>query len=176
MLISPITAIEHGWITHPDCITVNDWKDRNFVSSNAIDITLDRLFIPDDSSSSSFVLSEQTKKMKQFKEAIAINGFFELSHGYFDVLSDFYVTVPTGHAAYLIVRSTLNRNGLFVTNGLYDTKFNGNIGFALHNNSNTVAKIAPHTRIAQFIFVKSDNYGHYTGGYNTIPGQHWTKA
>jgi deoxycytidine triphosphate deaminase len=74
----------------------------------------------------------------------------------------------------LVVRSTLNRNGLFITSGLYDSFFKGNAGFCLHNRSPGVARIAPHTRVGQIMFVKSEFSGvQYSGTYNTKQGQHW---
>ena len=49
-------------------------------------------------------------------------------------MSDFFVTVPAGLAAFLIVRSTLNRNGIFITSGLYDQGFSNNIGFVMQKS------------------------------------------
>jgi deoxycytidine triphosphate deaminase len=183
MIISPITAIEQGWVTHPNCTTVDDFKSRNFVSPNALDFTLDTVYTIN--SDNPFVISEKMKQMRgglvlaaiphEFAGMIA-KPYWELeANTVYDGMSDFFVEVPEGVAALLIVRSTFNRNGLFITSGLYDQKFVGNIGFALHNRSG-IAFIAPGTRIGQVIFVKSENSGiMYTGNYNTKEGQHWSE-
>jgi deoxycytidine triphosphate deaminase len=182
MFISPITALEKGWVTHPQCTTIEDFKTRNFVSPNALDFTLDKLFTIEESRE--FVISETTKQMRKGEELFAkaepesMTQRFEgefwrlLTNTVYDGMSDFYVRVPEGVAAMLIIRSTFNRNGIFLTSGIYDAGFEGNIGFAVHNRSG-IARIAPGTRIGQLIFVASDSVGQYAGGYNTKPGEHW---
>lgn len=89
----------------------------------------------------------------------------------YDGMSDVYVNLPEGIAAQLIIRSTFNRNGIFLTSGLYDSGFKGHIGFAIHNNSGE-AKIGFGTRIGQIIFVSSDSVGSYAGGWNHEEGTH----
>ncbi len=176
MFINPLTIIENGWLKFPE------WMDDDFkqkcIQPNAIDITLDKVFgLKNDS----FYLSETNKQMRRVTEHKPSNNpydphlpSFHIPTGCVDIMSDFFITVPVEMAAVLIVRSTLNRNGLFVTSGLYDTAFSGNIGFMLHNRG-PVAYIAPHTRIAQIAFVESDNHGEYAGGYNTPSGKHWSQ-
>jgi deoxycytidine triphosphate deaminase len=171
MFINPKTAIQEGWIKG-DITTAN-------IQPNAIDFTVDRMFQLN--VASDFILCEQYKDMRNsfeiFPSAEVItsteppqsNMFWNLQMGVYDALSNFYVEVPEGVAAYLIVRSTLNRNGLFVTSGLYDSGFIGHIGFAIHNNGGP-AYIAPGTRVGQIIFVESQNVGTYAGGYNHIQG------
>lgn len=182
MFISPITAIENGWVTHPQCKDVADFKQRKFVSPNALDFTLDKLFTIDESTR--FVVSEQSKQMRGGEELIAEtvvdasnqnslgDHWTLLTNTVYDGMSDFYVEVPEGVAALLIIRSTFNRNGIFLTSGMYDAGFKGNIGFALHNRSG-IAQIAPGTRVGQLIFVESQSEGQYEGGYNTAQGKHW---
>lgn len=186
MYLNPKTAIKEGWVKFPE------WMDEEFrlkcIQPNAIDITLDRLFALNPHSN--FVLSEDDKRMRESYEIKPISSYsyvvkedgikllessFAIPPGVSDVMSDFRVTVPEGVAAFIIVRSTLNRNGLFITSGLYDSGYNGNAGFALHNRG-PVAHIAPHTRVAQLVFVKSEDSGIlYAGGYNHDEGTHWSE-
>lgn len=182
MYIDPNYAIEQGWIKFPS------WMDDEYkakcIQPNAIDVTADVLRISN--YASSFVLSEQTKQMRQFTELrprlISQDLDNDPPQQYWhipadtvvDVQSDFFVDIPSGVAAFLIVRSTLNRNGLFVTSGLYDQGFNNYIGFMLHNRGN-FAYLAPHTRVAQCVFVRAEDSGKmYQGTYNNNVGQHWT--
>ena len=94
------------------------------------------------------------------------------SHSVYDGMSDIYVELPEGVAAMLIIRSTFNRNGLFLTSGLYDSGYKGHLGFALHNRADAQARVAPGTRVGQVIFVSSDSAGMYAGGWNHDQGTH----
>jgi deoxycytidine triphosphate deaminase len=178
MFISPITAIENGWVAHPLCNTVEDFKQHSFVSPNALDFTLDKLFTIEEGNE--FIIDEGSKQMRGGEQlfpesnanALLLPHWKLLTNAVYDGMSNLYVRVPEGVAAMLIIRSTFNRNGIFLTSGIYDAGFNGNIGFAVHNRSG-IARIAPGTRIGQIIFVASDSVGQYAGGYNTAPGQHW---
>jgi deoxycytidine triphosphate deaminase len=172
MFISPTTAIEKGWVTHPQCTTLDDFKQRSFVSPNAIDFTLDRLFTIDDTKE--FIISETYKQMRCGDEQSTNQGYWTLgANSVYDGMSDFYVTVPDGVAALVVVRSTFNRNGIFITTGLWDSGYVGAVGMAIHNRSG-VALIAPHTRIGQLIFVASENAGTYLGGYNHKINTHYS--
>ena len=173
MFINPKTAIENGWIKG-----IADPEKQ--IQPNAIDFTLDKLY--QIASDTTFVVSEQGKQMRSNYELKAAEdrrnpelSFWQLQpQSVYDGMSNMYVTVPDGVAVQLIIRSTFNRNGLFLTSGLYDSGFEGNIGFALHNRSGE-AKVAVGTRVGQIIFVESDSHGKYAGGYNTEDGEHWNK-
>jgi deoxycytidine triphosphate deaminase len=168
MFINPKLAIAEGWITG-----IADEEKQ--VQPNAIDFTLDRLFSIHDNT---FHISEGGKKMRGGEEVYPILDrrenveFWRLNaHSVYDGMSNIYVKVPEGVAAMLIIRSTFNRNGIFLTSGLYDSGFEGHIGFAIHNRS-TSAFIAPGTRIGQIIFIPSDSAGLYAGGWNHEEGTH----
>lgn len=177
MFISPTTAIENNWITHPRCETLDDWKQLNFISPNAIDFTLDHVN-KIDGQTECFISEHYGKTMREQQSVNFVQSkkipTWELAVGCYDGTSDMYVEIPSGVAAYVITRSTFNRNGLFIQSGLYDAGFKGNIGIVLYNIAGTI-NVTPHTRIGQIIFVKSDSIGHYAGQYNTEPGQHWTR-
>lgn len=174
MFINPKTAIESGWIKFPKNYT-QEQIDKT-IQPNALDFSLDRVFTAD--SDKPFVLSETSKQMRPQQELHVDDGeFFTIgANSWVDCMSDYHVTVPEGVAAFLIVRSTLNRNGLFVTSGLYDSGFSNYVGWVLHNRGGD-ARIAKGTRVGQLVFVKSEISGLlYSGGYNGT-GQHWsTKA
>jgi len=191
MLINPKEAIEKGWITGVDDFTP-------FVQPNAIDFTLDSLSKIRDGHL--FLLSEKNKVMRgvqkvqpwTLQEILKPSSQTHLIQKGFDVhnsketffvidqnkaydgMSNMYLTLPKGVACKLIVRSTLNRNGLFLTSGLYDSGFKGAIGFLIHNRSGT-ALIAPGTRVGQIAFYTSDSAELYEGGYNHEQGTHYTE-
>lgn len=193
MFISPQTAISEGWIKRSNGEEIS----AAYIQPNAIDFTLDRAFSSVGSTKPFIavdtIIDGELKTVKQFPEFVeltAVEGadpkfdrvpmFMVEPQSSIDFLSDFYVEVPEGVAALLIVRSTFNRGGNFVTSGLYDSGFKGNIGAALHNNGNTNAFVGKGTRVGQIIFVSSESVGSYTGGYNIelgeVAAQHGTAS
>ena len=88
----------------------------------------------------------------------------------YDFLSDIYVDIPEGYVGWLHTRSTLNRNGLVVHSGIYDSGFRGNLGGMLYNFGGP-ASLEPGVCIAQFILAQSDSAGLYQGSYNTADGE-----
>ena len=171
MFINPNTAVENGWITGIE-------KPEKQIQPNAIDFTLDKVY---NINHQMFVISEEGKKMRGgsvlqpvIDRASGID-FWTLHAGQvYDGMSNIAVDLPEGVAAMLIIRSTFNRNGIFLTSGLYDSGFKGHIGFAIHNRSD-IAKVGVGTRIGQIKFVASDSAGMYAGGYNHETGSHWTE-
>jgi deoxycytidine triphosphate deaminase len=141
MFINPKIAIEKGWIK-------GNIEDKH-IQPNAIDFTIDKLFTIDDMP---FVISEQGKNMRGGSELSPNERWEDRDYWIleerrsYDAMSNFYVELPEGIAALLIVRSTFNRNGLFVTSG--------------------------GTRVGQIIFVESENALMYAGGYNHAQGTH----
>ena len=177
MFINPHTAIDQGWISGIHDIDVQ-------VQPNAIDFTLDRLFLP--ITTATFVISEHEKIMRPISEVKTFDDrralargerieFWNLSKSYYDGMSDVYVVLPEGVAAMLIIRSSFNRNGIFLTSGLYDSGFEGHIGFVLHNRSPGKTLVAKGTRIGQVMFVASDTAKMYAGGWNHSEGTHYAE-
>lgn len=179
MFISPITAIENGWVTG-----IYDAKKQ--VQPNAIDFTVDRLF--GINQNAQFTISEYGKVMRSTAEMAPVPcrrtkaekgidvSFWLLNDTIYDGMSDVYVDLPEGVAAMLVPRSTFSRNGIFLTSGLYDSGYKGHIGFLIHNRARGTSKIAQGTRIGQIIFVASESAGLYTGGWNHEVGTHYTEG
>ena len=172
MIINPQTALDNGWVTG-----ITNLEKQ--LQPNAIDFPIDRLFSIDNSKP--FIISEYSKTMRGGKEIHPYdnaNGekFWRLeASSVYDAMSNIHVIVPNDVAVTLVIRSTLNRNGIFLTSGLYDTGFNGSCGFAIHNRSGE-AFIAPGTRVGQIMFWTADSSGKYAGQYNTNEGFHWTES
>ena len=167
MFINPQTAKSEGWITG-----IRDPEKQ--VQPNAIDFTLDLAFSI--AVSNAFVISESGKVMRGGAPYAPVEDrssgmeFWNFKENtMWDCLSDMYVTLPDGVACMLVARSTFTRNGLFLTSGLYDSGFEGHIGFVLHNPAG-LAKVGVGTRCGQIIFVESKNAGQYAGGYNHEEG------
>ncbi|MCK9369711.1 hypothetical protein M0R04_07365 [Candidatus Dojkabacteria bacterium] len=176
MLISPKTAIDNGWVTWNDKVT----DIKKYIQPNALDFDCGILMhMPNPEDRYAF-LSEDSKSMAawrklepQTNDTYGLVWCLEPDNCY-DFTSNFYVNLPEGVAAELVIRSTLNRNGTFLTSGLYDSGFVGNIAGMLHNRGCKIL-LAPNTRIGQIKFVQSDSVGLYTGGYNTEVDTHWSE-
>ena len=141
--------------------------DEIQIQPNAVDLRLAKLFrlLPTE-----FYISNERKQHRQQEEIFPddLGEFFlEPNQSYqFDCLET--VTIPTGYAGWLIARSTLNRNGIFITSGLYDSGFNNIVGGTMHVRAGP-ARILSHTRIAQFIYAEAETVGMYDGDYNAPP-------
>ncbi len=173
MFINPKIAIREGWVTG---IT----NEETQVQPNAIDFTLDRVFVIEERND--FVISEEGKQMRGGGELGSIPdrrtglSFWHLmGRTSYDGMSNVFVCVPENVVVELVIRSTFNRNGLFLTSGLYDSGFEGNIGFVLHNVSGPAA-IGEGTRVGQIKFIEAQSAAMYEGGYNTDDGQHWSES
>lgn len=180
MFISPKQAIEQGWITRTDCSSYDEWDARKFVSPNAIDFTLDTLKRLDGLSTAA--ISEDGKQMRQLLSTPAMTHLeygkqpsWLLNHGtVYDGTSDMYVKLPDGVAAVLHTRSTLARNGVFLLSGLYDSGYNGHIGFTMYPIAGSI-HITPGTRVGQIAFLAADSAKLYAGGWNHDSGTHYTQ-
>lgn len=173
MFISPRFAYEQGWLVFPE-----GWSEAQInkaIQPNAVDFTVDRMFeiMPTPGE-----LTESTKVMRVQHEMHPTredDPSWSLTRGVYDIMSNYYVDLPNGVAAYIVTRSSLVRNGLMVYSGLYDSGFKGNVGGVITNMSGPF-RIGKGTRVGQLVFVKSDESNKlYAGGYNTTQGTHWSQ-
>lgn len=175
MILSPSKAIENGWITLDEGFTNSD------IQPNGIDLRIKELWEPR-SSYDFFVLTKDNRKQHmQFTKMDTLKYHLDDSSDTinsveawrlmcgktYDFVTNAQVSIPNGVAATLIVRSTLNRNQMFVTTGLYDSGYQGNVGGQLHCRFPNCAYIEPSSAIAQIVFWQSDVSSHlYDGAYN----------
>lgn len=87
---------------------------------------------------------------------------FETSHA---------VKIPEGMAGWLIIRSTLSRNGIIMSGGLYDAGYDGMIGGTIHNLTDGAFFLEENVRIGQFIMSDSETSHLYDGHYNSNGGR-----
>ena len=74
------------------------------------------------------------------------------------------IDVGSGEAGFVITRSTLNRNGVFLTSGLYDTGYNGVMAGVMHISCGKM-KVKPGTRIGQYLCFEAEQMSIYSGDY-----------
>lgn len=88
----------------------------------------------------------------------------------YDVVTKHSVKIPEGMVGWCHIRSTLSRNGIILSGGLYDAGYDGVIGFTLHNLSPNEIHLDDNVRIAQFIMGAAETAHLYDGYYNQNEG------
>jgi len=81
----------------------------------------------------------------------------------FESLHD--VEIADGELGYIVARSSLVRNGLIVTSGIFDCGFRGRLGGVIHNLSGWPVIIEQNARIGQLVIARSENIKKYDGQY-----------
>lgn len=143
--------------------TVIDGISEKCIQPNAVDITLAKVFVM----SGQLILSEDKRVQRDMTQVFHDpRGMFVIEPGHaYQIEFEQTINVAEGEAGFIIGRSTLVRNGLFITSGLYDSGYNGTFGAVLHNFGDT-ALIAKGTRVAQFLSVAAETLHLYEGIYN----------
>jgi deoxycytidine triphosphate deaminase len=132
------------------------------VQPNAVDLRLGKIFRL---SQSTFVIDENRKQHRGSVELKPDEqGYFNLAEGHYEVVMENIITVGPNEAGWVITRSTLNRNGLFLTSGLYDTGYDGVMAGVLHVTAGP-ARIAKGTRIGQYLSFEAEALHEYDGDY-----------
>ena len=136
------------------------------IQPNAVDLRVEKIFRMD--ISKTFVIGEvDGKETKQHRGSAELNpddeGYWYLSPGTYEIIMENIIDVGPDEAGWVITRSTLNRNGLFITSGLYDSGYHGVMAGALHVTA--PAKIKKGTRVGQFLLFRSQSLKKYDGDY-----------
>jgi deoxycytidine triphosphate deaminase len=135
---------------------------------NAVDLRLGKVY---SMRNNEFIISEEEKRHRGTVEMLPDkDGWFVLPEGTYEVVMENIVHIGPDEAGWVITRSTLNRNGLFITSGLYDSKYHGVMAGALHVRGGP-AKIKKGTRVAQFLLFKAEALSGYSGSYG-IQSEH----
>ena len=132
------------------------------VQPNAVDLRLGKVF---KLSQSTFVIDEQQKKHRgSFEMQPDGLGYFNLPEGHYEVIMENKIVVGKDEAGWVITRSTLNRNGVFLTSGLYDTGYDGVMAGVMHVSCGPM-RIARGTRIGQYLSFNAESLFNYDGDY-----------
>jgi len=129
---------------------------------NAVDLRLDKVFriLPN-----VFEITNDSKKHRGSEEVLPDeNGFFNLEVGSYEAIMENIISVGEHESGWTITRSTLNRNGVFITRGLYDSKYTGVMDGCMHVNVGPT-KIKKGTRVAQYLSFNSEMLHEYNGSY-----------
>lgn len=82
-----------------------------------------------------------------------------------NILLNERIKLPANMCAELKVRSTYSRKGMFLSSGLWDSGFEGNLGCTLYNMSNDPILIPKDERICQVVCYEAESAGLYNGQY-----------
>lgn len=138
---------------------------------NAVDLRLDKVFRI---KAHLFQISNEEKHHRGSEQIFPDHlGYFNLAPGSYEIVMENTVSIGEGEAGWVITRSTLNRNGVFITSGLYDSGYEGVMAGALHVTTGH-ARIKKGTRVGQFLLFNSEALSSYDGDYG-IGKQHDTK-
>jgi deoxycytidine triphosphate deaminase len=143
--------------------------DDKCIQPNAVDIRLSKLSII---IGGEFVLENDgaTTHLDKLEVNPVPDGdgrlFYGLTEHYYDFLSEHSVSVPPGMIGWVVPRSSLIRNGMFLKSGLYDAGYRGSIGGQLMVSDPYQARsIEKGARIGQFVMVDAETYHSYNGQY-----------
>ena len=110
-----------------------------------------------------FLISEDKKVHRSTEEIMPDEkDWWSLDNGVYEIVMENIVSVEEGYAGFVITRSTLNRNGVFITSGLYDSGYHGVMAGALHVRGGKTF-IKKGTRVGQFIMFEAETLSLYDG-------------
>lgn len=129
---------------------------------NAVDLRLGKVFRI---KNEIFEVTNDSKKHRGSEEILPdVEGFFTLEPGSYEVVMENIIHVGENEAGWVITRSTLNRNGCYITSGLYDSGYHGVMAGVLHVTCGT-ARIKQGTRIGQYLSFDAEALHSYQGSY-----------
>jgi len=131
------------------------------VQPNAIDLRVESIHLK---APKPFAIDESEKLHRGILPCPMKDDYYLLENGMYEIIMEGIVTIGPDEAGYIITRSTLNRNGLFITSGLYDSGYSGVMAGALHVSGGP-ASIKKGTRVGQFLLFKAESIKQYDGDY-----------
>lgn len=139
---------------------------------NAVDLRVKKIFTIH--KASRFELGEGVKLHRRTSEELPDeDGWWNLQRGTYEIVMENIVSIEEGYAGFVITRSTLNRNGVFITSGLYDSGYHGVMAGCLHVRVGPM-KLQKGTRVGQFLLFEAETLSLYNGSYG-IGKQHDNK-
>ena len=142
-----------------------DKFDETQIQSNALDLRLDRVWrFKENNNVFSINEREKSHALKVEMHPDGITNEWVLVPGSYEIQFEGTVKVGRDEAGWVVPRSTLNRNGVFITSALYDSGYNGSMAAALHVMA-VPMRIERGTRVAQYITVKAQALHMYNGSY-----------
>ena len=132
------------------------------IQPNAVDLRLGKVLKVSDNV---FTIEEDQKIHRGATEwEVWEDGYYYLYPGAYEVVMENIIEVGEGEAGMVITRSTLNRNGVYLTTGLYDSGYKGMMAAVMHVTCGLM-RIKPGTRIGQYLCFDAESLHKYEGDY-----------
>lgn len=147
-------------------VRITNIDNNKDVQPNSIDLKIEKVFMPQQSV---FILSEERRDHRGSKElpTRVFNNepdWWCLSPGYYEIVFQNEICLPKGEAGFVIPRSTLVRNGVYLATGLYDSGYEGSMVSGLHVTTGPFY-VKKGTRMAQFLLFEAETLRKYDGAY-----------
>jgi dUTP pyrophosphatase len=140
------------------------------IQPNAVDLIIDKVFKINRNAFRLGVNDKLHRGSTLIQPSLDVIGWdnpaWQLDPGVYEVLLKGTVSVGPDEAGWIIPRSTLVRNGVFIQSGLYDNSYTGVVGCAMNVTSHTFT-VEKGTRIAQFLLFDAESIKMYSGSYGT---------
>lgn len=152
----------HHVMSHTSQTKLNN-VNKSDIQPNAVDLRIAKVY---EMTHDLFEISEDHKKHRGTSHELkpGTDGYFYLPVGQYEIVMENIIQVGHGEAGWVITRSTLNRNGLFLTSGLYDSGYHGVMAAVLHVTQGP-ARIKQGTRVGQYLSFKAETLSLYNGDY-----------
>ena len=132
------------------------------VQPNATDLRVHKIFKISDKI---FTIDEDHKDHRGSSTVLVDeDGYWSLPAGSYEIVMENNIKVAHGEAGFVITRSTLNRNDVFLTSGLYDSGYNGAMAACMHVGTAGM-RIKPGTRVGQYLAFQAETLSMYDGDY-----------
>lgn len=129
---------------------------------NATDLRIGKVF---KINTNEFIINEESKVHRGSQQLFPdASDWFHLDVGAYEIIMENEITVGADEAGWVVPRSSLNRNGVFITSGLYDSGYKGVMAGVMHVECGPV-RIQKGTRVAQFVLFKAEALSNYNGSY-----------
>lgn len=142
---------------------------KESIQPNAVDITLDQVFRLLDvevkiSKDSAMMRDRKVMHPSHSSYGIETAPYYKFKPGQYQFESNIGCDLPQGVVGWIVARSTLNRNGIFIVSGIYDAGFHSTtIGGTMYIPCDV--EIEQGARIAQFVTMKAETEYLYNGKY-----------
>lgn len=160
MFLNPQTILNDGIVTLPSHL-----EPKSVLQPNGIDLYAYQVydFIHDDSACH-IGDNVQTRHLKTNELSKSLcNQVSLLQNKAYRVETQYRIKLPKDVVALIVPRSSLNRNGIFVGSGLWDSGFEGTIGSTIYC-FNALTLHLP-ARFAQICFMRAESLYLYEGQY-----------
>lgn len=166
-IINPKRVLDLGILRLPKNVDVNQVLQPNGIDLQIESVRLisgHRMLLGDNIKTKHLGSEDVPLELIDIGAEESVQGY-KLCQGHqYQMETGYEIELPSDMAAYIFTRSSLNRNGILVGSGLWDSGYHGLVGTTLYAYQD-VALIPP-VRIAQIIFLKAESAHLYEGTYN----------